>query len=399
MKLLWISGLAWRTKSGYERKLNGPGAVSGSIFQQSIIDGLEKGTSDVHVNIICDYPEKCGFVSKGKEWAHREGANDKYVFYVNIPIISLITKTITMCFSIFKYFNQNRDTNFAIGYLVHTPYLLALNFAKIINKKLKCILICPDLPEYMDLALAEKPFKKILKNLDKKIIDKALQKIDGYILFTDSMKERLPTEGKPSLLLEGVCSADDLNMEPCEKKHAFMYAGTLQKNFGIENIIDAFKLIQDKTVELWIFGDGDLRSYVIQQEKEDKRIKYFGFRDRKVVFEYEKSCKLLISVRNPTDEFTKYSFPSKTFEYMISGTPFLTTRLPGIPKEYEEYLILIDNNSIDTINRKMQEVLNNTIEWNVDFGERAKNFILKNKSANMQSRKVEEFLLNIKNVL
>ena len=41
MRILWISSIAWETENGYEYPTNGPGAVSGSIFQQSMIKGLE----------------------------------------------------------------------------------------------------------------------------------------------------------------------------------------------------------------------------------------------------------------------------------------------------------------------------------------------------------------------
>ena len=56
-----------------------------------------------------------------------------------------------------------------------------------------------------------------------------------------------------------------------------------------------------------------------------------------------KEAKLLINLRNPEDKYTKYSFPSKTFEYMVSGTPFFTTKLEGIPSEYYNYLYCIDS--------------------------------------------------------
>ena len=40
---------------------------------------------------------------------------------------------------------------------------------------------------------------------------------------------------------------------------------------------------------------------------------------------------LLVNPRPSDKEFCKYSFPSKTIEYMASGTPVLMTKLPGVP--------------------------------------------------------------------
>lgn len=56
---------------------------------------------------------------------------------------------------------------------------------------------------------------------------------------------------------------------------------------------------------------------------------------------------LLVNSRFTIEEFTKYSFPSKNMEYMASGTPLLTTKLPGMPQEYYPYVFLFDEETID----------------------------------------------------
>ena len=35
------------------------------------------------------------------------------------------------------------------------------------------------------------------------------------------------------------------------------YTGTLRKIFGIMNLVEAFKMVKDRDVELWICGSGD----------------------------------------------------------------------------------------------------------------------------------------------
>ncbi len=52
-----------------------------------------------------------------------------------------------------------------------------------------------------------------------------------------------------------------------------------------------------------------------------------------------------------------YSFPSKTFEYMVSGTPFLTTRLKGIPQEYDKYIYSINDSDINLIKKEIETIL------------------------------------------
>ncbi len=80
-----------------------------------------------------------------------------------------------------------------------------------------------------------------------------------------------------------------------------MYAGGLNKRFGLELLIDAFKEIEGD-YELWLFGSGDYESDIIKQSEIDTRIKYFGKVDREVVLGYEMKSTLLVNLRNPADK-------------------------------------------------------------------------------------------------
>ena len=44
-------------------------------------------------------------------------------------------------------------------------------------------------------------------------------------------------------------------------------------------------------------------------------------------------------------------------EYMASGTPVLTTRLPGMPAEYYPYVEFIDEETPEGIARALKRVL------------------------------------------
>ena len=63
------------------------------------------------------------------------------------------------------------------------------------------------------------------------------------------------------------------------------------------------------------------------------RIEFLGMLPRTDVLELQSKATILVNPRQPVGDFTKYSFPSKTIEYMASGTPLLMYKLPGIPEE------------------------------------------------------------------
>jgi glycosyltransferase involved in cell wall biosynthesis len=392
MKILWISSLAWLNKDKYRLPVNGPGAVSGSLFQQNIIEGLE--AQGINIEIINDYPTSSR-INRGFSWSHNGVSDNKTVSTVNIPLFSLLLKTILILSNLF-FRKKKNEYNVAIVYLIHTPYLVSLWFTKKLNKNVKTVLICPDLPGYMDMSLKDKPIKNCLKRIDNWLINKLIKNIDAFILFSDAMRERLPINNKDSIVIEGVYSPNGLDLNKRPKKYAIMHAGTLHKNIGIENLIEGFKQINDPKLELWLFGDGELNEYIQKESKIDTRIRFFGFVSRTDLFEYQKQAFLLINARNHTDEYTKYSFPSKTYEYMVSGTPFLTTKLQGIPEEYYNFVYKMDNNDPTVIASNIIKILSISEEENNIFGERAREFILKNKNKNYQSNKVKNFLESIR---
>ena len=117
--------------------------------------------------------------------------------------------------------------------------------------------------------------------------------------------------------------------------------------------------------------------------------------DPQNLIEYQTQATLLVNVRDPQAEYTKYSFPSKTFEYMASGTPFLTTELPGIPLEYKDYLFTIENNSVDEIKAGLDRALALSDQERQKFGADARTFVLTQKNKYIQSKKFSDFLIDL----
>ena len=97
---------------------------------------------------------------------------------------------------------------------------------------------------------------------------------------------------------------------------------------------------------------------------------------------------LLINPRPTNEEYTKYSFPSKNMEYMVSGTPILTTKLPGMPKEYYKHVYLIEEENVDGLKNILIDILNKPVEELYKFGNGAKEFVLNKKSNIMQAKKI-----------
>lgn len=101
---------------------------------------------------------------------------------------------------------------------------------------------------------------------------------------------------------------------------------------------------------------------------------------------------LLVNPRPIAPEYTKYSFPSKNMEYMISGTPVLTTKLPGMPEEYYPHVYFIEDETPDGISMVLQEICAKSLEERTRKGIDARQFVLEQKTNIAQAKKIIDFI-------
>jgi len=137
-----------------------------------------------------------------------------------------------------------------------------------------------------------------------------------------------------------------------------------------------------------LFGDGDDVQTILKYGKMNPHISYCGVVPSTALKEIEKKAILLVNPRPSTDEYTKYSFPSKTLEYMSSGTATLSTKLKGIPDDYLEYLYWFDDEDEKGMTNKLKEIFNKSDQEIKNFGQKGSEFVYKEKSAISQTKKI-----------
>jgi glycosyltransferase involved in cell wall biosynthesis len=158
------------------------------------------------------------------------------------------------------------------------------------------------------------------------------------------------------------------------------------------NLVEAVQRLDRQDFRLDIYGDGDCRDEIIKISKVDNRIKYCGQKPRNEILKKQQEVFLLVNPRTSEGEFTKYSFPSKTMEYLASGTPTLIYRLPGIPDEYYEHCFALEDSSIETLSHKINEILDLSGQELSRMGNEARQFILDNKNPVKQVGKLNSIL-------
>ncbi len=367
------------------------------VFQNELLKGFKNNGIEIDVlglPIIPTYP-KSEYKSIPKiDDKLESGYTCEWVPSINLPIFKQIERKNNVRKIIREWSNKYKDVKkTVIVYSVFAPVFKAI-IAEKKNNLFESVAIVTDLPQFMFSYTQYRGLKKFIRNIYSKHIEKMQGCMDKYIYLTGKMRE-IVAPNKQYLVVEGVVDAKLFDMQVnTEEKKAFsiMYAGGLNKNFGIENLVEAFDNLETDNAELWLFGAGDAVPTIKEKQKNNSRIKYYGKVERSVVLEKEIQADLLVNVRNPLDEFTKYSFPSKTMEYMLSGTMFMTTKLEGIPDDYFNYVYALDNNSVDCIRKGLEDAMLMNKKERIEFGKRARNYVLNNKNSVIQAKKIIDFL-------
>lgn len=327
--------------------------------------------------------------------------NDKYnyLYYINLPYLRELTFFFSTIISIIKWYIKNRKIE--EKYLYSSCHFPPVSLAIVLMGKIFGI---TKIVTFTDLSLFTyseerikkmRWYKKIVIKPYKQLVNKLQNSYDAYILFTEAMNKIVNPKNKPYCVIEGIYNGENLNMNDSgEKTHAITHAGTLNREVGIDKILDVFEMLEDQDLELWLIGNGDMTEEIKQKAINNKKIKYFGYMQKIDVFELLKKSKLLINLRDTNDIYTEYSFPSKMFEYMASGTPVLTTEIKGIPKEYYNYVYSIDSNDSIDIRNKINSILESN--ENYYLGKEAREFILNNKNSQKQTKKIINFLKTLK---
>lgn len=367
------------------------------VFENALAQGFAEQDADVEVfsfPVVPSFPKNKTLFIKGIKNKLDCGIDSSWIPAINISGLKQKSQGFSSKRMLKKWLKENSDEKKAVLiYSIYQP--IAKSIVTLCHKySTKCFAIVPDLPRDMYANQKISPLKKLLTDIYTRSALIVQDKFDGYIYLTEHMKN-LINPSAPYTVVEGIANASgvDFSAQP-EKSEipSIMYAGALNEKMGIKNLLKAFSEIKTENVNLWLFGGGDCKEAILAAAKKDSRIKFFGYRSREEILQYERKAHLLINIRDCSEEYTKYSFPSKTIEYMLSGTPLLTTKLPGIPDEYFNYVFTAEDTSAQTVCRRITEILSLSADELHAFGLNAQKFISDNKNPYVQSGKIIKFI-------
>lgn len=396
-KIYFIGGIF---PPGYDvmKFSKGPIQYAADGLQKSILMGLAESKVDceiLNLPFVGSFPLRYKFARIGDsefKFSYKDFEIKGYnIGFENLILYKLYSRYICLRqkleWMLENEYSDGKDIVLMI-YSIHTPFLKASVDVKKKFPDVKIVQIVPDLPEYMESN------KSLLRNVLECLNDKILQRcygfIDGYVLLSEYMSEKLPILDKPQIVVEGIYQKNEFvssSQQNIEGKY-ILYTGTLSKRYGILNLVNAFALIKDIDCKLVICGDGDTKEEIIEASSKDNRIKYLGQVSQAASRSLQKKASLLVNPRTSEGDYTKYSFPSKTMEYLGTGIPTLIYRLPGIPDEYYEYCFSLSELGVIPLANKIKKIMEMNPEDLARIGQNARKFILREKTPMKQVGKI-----------
>lgn len=369
-------------------------------FQTALLKGLDKRFSQTKVISgapVSAFPKIKKWHFRKQTFSHRgDGTTeDVYVGLLNFPLIALLSRFLRVRSEIRKSIRRDED-NIILSYGLHTPFLLAvLSMRKHVGKT--CIIV-PDLPQFM--TGKSNPLYRFAKAVDRRVINYCLKRMDSLVLLSPHMAEMLPIAGKPTVVVDGIYGGtpDNILTTPKEKHKTILYIGKAEERTGIYDLIEAFKQIEDPDYRLWIRMYGDKKEYLDnarERKKGDSRISLLPPMPRTELLQIERKATVLVNPIRPTQEFTRYFFPSKTMEYLASGTPTIMYRLDCLSEEYDKYIHFIPELTVQSLRDTIVNVCSQSCEERSDFGKAAEKFITEHRNPDVQAAKIADLICNL----
>lgn len=324
-------------------------SVSNNVFERKLFFGFLNSTNCNNVRFVSApsigwYPKNC---KKIKMKGFSKTNNYVAVEYLTTYFGSAISKEQAIFREIKNIIKKIELRKFKICLILnelHLPYLICAKRLKKMLGANNCVVVqlVPDLPEFNNRS--KNIFYKTLKKINCRYVESIRKSnVDKYVLFSKSMINRLNLYDKKSFIVnEGITSTQNVckTVENTDNKKHIVYIGKIDKRNGVELIANVAEMFSENdNIVFDLYGISASQGANIDYIANHKNIVMHGFTSPTNVPSILNKADILLSPRFSNDEYTKYSFPSKLFDYLAAFKPIITFRLECYPKEIDNFVI------------------------------------------------------------
>ena len=182
-------------------------------------------------------------------------------------------------------------------------------------------------------------------------------KLDGFITLTEGLNLLFNQNNKDHITIEGIVESKDVDASTSVEGKYIFFGGALLPRYGVYNLIDAFKNIEDKDVSLLICGHHGNEEQIENAINGDARIKYLGTLPVKEVLVLEKNALANINPRPFTQDLDRLSIPSKTLEYLASGALTISVRNTELEKVFKDCAIWAKSGNVKDLETSIKTAI------------------------------------------
>lgn len=373
----------------------GEASVAGNKMQYNLLKYLSC-YEDLEIDVVSFHPFKAFphckkmFIPKTKEKLF-DNVDLYQVGYPNLPVIKQLIIPLTT-YAMAKKLIRGKDDVLMLYDMYPNQGVPMSMLRKRVNDRTVCLLA--DLS--IGGAVKEKGLRKFLRRFYDKSTLSNMRKCRNYIALNENAMKEYAPESNYIIVDGGIEPSEFAELSACwdGREKNLIYTGALVDYSGIMNLIAAVDLVEDQSIVLDIYGDGVLKPEIEKSAAKNPRIRYHGRVSNREAIQAQQSAWLLVNPRPTESHIAKVTFPSKIFEYLMSGRPVMTTRLNGFSEDYDKLLFWADGGSpvqlADCINR----VNTNNAQVLEHRALAAREYLLKNKTWERNAQKIHGFITN-----
>ena len=356
------------------------------IFQQNLLKGFAD-RQDVSLKVIHVPPIGSFPIHYKKALMHTNRWKDNYeqIGYLNVPVVKHKIQEGRIISLIEKALDSSKEQHILI-YTMYPPFVRAAHVLKNKHPELSVSLLQTDPVLGKDGIYTKNSNNNIRKG--RELIE-LMKNFDSFVVLTKYLAEAMETGDRPYTIVDCIINDsvnDSVVSDRPANRNRFLYTGSTRSTNGIITLVDAFRYLPD--AERWICGGGDSDEYIREQEKELSNIRFFGSVDHSRISDIQSQCDYMVNPRTPTGGFTKYSFPSKTAEYMMTGKPTVMYKLEGLSEEYDELLNYVYAEDPRGLAEELKSIINMDQEFLMAKALRAKMYVQREKSPKAQADRI-----------
>jgi glycosyltransferase involved in cell wall biosynthesis len=193
-----------------------------------------------------------------------------------------------------------------------------------------------------------------------------LRRIDKLVVISPFLGEAINPRVRPCVVRGAVPDAVVADATPRADRASgprrIVYAGNLSHRYNLDAAVAMLDHLPAGEFELHVYGRGALEAQVRAAAERSPAVHFHGAVAESAVPAVLRDADLLLALLTPDDYLARYSFPSKLFESLASGTPVLTTALPTLDPAMAEHLVIVESLDPATLALAVREVADRSPE-------------------------------------